>query len=228
MSNLDHQPVMNPMPPVVIALFLCIVAVELLFVLGTLGVIGDPSAIGWRINAIQEYGISPTVAQWMWDNSYYPAEHLKRFITFSFVNGSTISTGVAIALFLAMGRMVGTVYNAVSVLVVYFGSAIFGALVFVYAAPVNEWLFGSYVGVYGLIGGYSYISWLVLRAGHGQQLSAFSLIAMLMGIQLVFGIFFDVGYTWIADLAAFAFGFLVSFIVAPGGWGRLLMMIRRD
>ncbi len=228
MSNPDHQPVMNPMPPVVIALFLCIVAVELLFVLGTLGVIGDPSAIGWRINAIQEYGISPTVAQWMWDNSYYPAEHLKRFITFSFVNGSTISTGVAIALFLAMGRMVGTVYNAVSVLVVYFGSAIFGALVFVYAAPVNEWLFGSYVGVYGLIGCYSYISWLVLRAGHGPQLSAFSLIAMLMGIQLVFGIFFDVGYTWIADLAAFAFGFLVSFIVAPGGWGRLLMMIRRD
>lgn len=228
MADPNHQPIINPMPPVIVALFLFIAGVEVYFVLGTLGIIGDPSAIGWRLNAIQEYGLSPTVVQWMVDNGVYPPEHLKRFITFSFVNGSTVTAGVAIALFLALGRMVGSVFNAVSVLLIYFGSAAIGALVFAFAAPVNEWLFGSFSGVYGLIGAYSYITWIALRAQRGPQYQAFSLIAMLMGIQLLFGIFFNVGYTWIAEITAFACGFVISFIVTPGGLSRLLLWVRRD
>ena len=228
MSDPNHQPIVNPMPPVVIALFLFIAGIEAYFVLGTVGLIGDPSAIGWRLNAIQEYGLSPNVIHWMVDNNIYPIEHVKRLLTFSFVNGSTISAAVAIALLLALGRMVGSIFSAVSLLVVYFGSAVGGSVVFAYAAPQNEWLFGSYVGVYGLIGAYSYINWLVLRAEHAPQYRAFSLIVMLMGVQLLFGMFFSVGYTWIADLAAFAVGFVLSFLVAPGGIMRILRALRRD
>jgi hypothetical protein len=114
------------------------------------------------------------------------------------------------------------------VLLVYLLSAVLGAVVFSLVAPETEWLFGSFVGIYGLIGAYSFINWVALRAGHGPQAQAFTLIAMLMGVQLLFGMFFGANSTWIADLAAFVVGFGLSFFVAPGGLRRILAAIRRD
>ena len=54
-----------------------------------------------------------------------------------------------------------------------------------------------------------------------NQLKAFQLIAMLMGIQLLFGALFGGTNDWVADLGGFATGFLLSFVVSPGGWTRL-------
>lgn len=50
---------------------------------------------------------------------------------------------------------------------------------------------------------------------------------MLLGIQLLFGLFFGGGYEWVADLAGFATGFLLSFAVSPGGWARVKEKLRR-
>ena len=46
-SNPDPSPV-NPLPPMVVVLFLAIVGVEAVISLGAQGVIGGPGAIGWR------------------------------------------------------------------------------------------------------------------------------------------------------------------------------------
>ena len=48
-----------------------------------------------------------------------------------------------------------------------------------------------------------------------------------MGLQLLFGIFFEVGVEWVADLAGFVCGFVLSLVVVPGGWARLRTMIQR-
>ena len=61
-----------------------------------------------------------------------------------------------------------------------------------------------------------------------QQVRAFSLIGFLMGIQLIFGVFFDVQNDWLADVFGFATGFAMSFVVSPGGFARLRDMVRRD
>ena len=64
-------------------------------------------------------------------------------------------------------------------------------------------------------------------AGQGeQQYRAFSLIAVLMGLQLIWGVFFDAGTQWLAELLGFACGFALSFVFAPGEWSKLRGRIR--
>jgi membrane associated rhomboid family serine protease len=91
------------------------------------------------------------------------------------------------------------------------------------AAP----LFGGYPAVYGLIGAFTFLLWVNLAAVGANKYRAFSFIGFLLGIQLVFGLFFGGGYEWVADLAGFVCGFLLSFVVSPGGWGRVLAKVRQ-
>jgi membrane associated rhomboid family serine protease len=44
---------------------------------------------------------------------------------------------------------------------------------------------------------------------------------------LVFGVLFGGSWDWVADVAGFAAGFLLSFLVSPGGFARLLDQIRQ-
>jgi membrane associated rhomboid family serine protease len=44
---------------------------------------------------------------------------------------------------------------------------------------------------------------------------------------LLFGLLFGVGWYWVAELAGFAAGFLLSFVVSPGGIARLRDQIRQ-
>ena len=48
MSHPDDQSPVNPLPPVVVALFLVIAGVEVAFSLGARGIVGGPEAVGWR------------------------------------------------------------------------------------------------------------------------------------------------------------------------------------
>ena len=43
----------------------------------------------------------------------------------------------------------------------------------------------------------------------------------------MFGLLFGGGWDWVADLAGFATGFLLSFVVSPGGWARVREKIRQ-
>jgi rhomboid protease GluP len=53
------------------------------------------------------------------------------------------------------------------------------------------------------------------------------LIGVLMGVQLVFGALFQVGYSWVAELAGFVAGFALTAVVVPGGVTRVLAVLRR-
>lgn len=222
----DMQPPVNPLPPVVWALFAAIMGVEAVLSLGSAGLIGGPGAVGWRLAALRDYGFSGIAFDWMVANGIFPWEHLLRFVTYPFVHSGFSSTLFAGVILLALGKLVGEVMGQLAVLVVFFFSAIFGAVVFglVTNAP---WLIGAFPAVYGLIGAYTFLMWQKLAGTGGQQLQAFSLIGVLMGLQLLFGIFFEVGFEWVADLAGFVCGFVLSLVVVPGGWARLRMMIQR-
>jgi hypothetical protein len=67
---------------------------------------------------------------------------------------------------------------------------------------------------------------LRLGATGGPGWRAFSLIGMLMAVRLVFGLLFGSDPTWIADLAGFAVGFGLSFLLVPGGPARLIAHLR--
>jgi membrane associated rhomboid family serine protease len=50
---------------------------------------------------------------------------------------------------------------------------------------------------------------------------------MLLAIQLVFGLLFGGNWDWVAEVTGFATGFLLSFVVSPGGFQRAVALIRQ-
>jgi membrane associated rhomboid family serine protease len=218
----------NPLPPVVILLFAAIMAIEAMFTLGAQGLAGGPQAIGWRLGAIQTYAFSADIFQWMLANGRWPAEHLLRFASYPFVHANFTHALFAGIMVLALGKFVGEVFRGWAVLAVFFGASIGGALIYGVIIGNGAPLIGAFPGVYGLIGAFTYVLWLRLGQEGGPQLRAFTLIAFLMGIQLVFGVLFGGSADWIADLAGFVWGFALSFAVSPGGFARLREKLRHE
>lgn len=224
----DHNaPPLNPIPWVVWLLLLPIVAMELVVDLGASGLAGGPGGIGWRIESIQDFAFSAPLFQWMFQNGQFPPDAVMRLVTYPFVHASPTHAIFVAVFLLALGKFVGEVFRPIAVLVIFFGAAITGAVAYGIFANSPIPLLGGFPADYGLIGAFTFILWTRLGAQGQSQWGAFSLIGMLLGIQLIFGLFFGAGRDWIADLAGFAAGFGLSFMVAPGGWQRALSRIRK-
>lgn len=221
----DHTSPLNPIPPVVWAIFLPLVAMEVVLSAGGSGLVGGPGAVGWRLEALQRFSFAPQIMATMIDARQFPPEHLLRAVTYPFVNGSFTQTLFVAVFLLALGKMVGEIFRWWAVVAVWLAATLAGAAAYM-AVPAAQPLFGGYPPVYGLIGAFTYILWARLGAVNANRYRAFSLIGFLLGIQLVFGLIFGGSWTWVAELAGFAAGFLLSFAVAPGGWQRLLVTIR--
>ena len=221
----DESP-FNPLPPVVVALGLLIFGFELALQAGARGFAGDPDAVGWRVEAIRAYAFSGPVLDWMIDTGRWPPEHLKRFVTYPFVHFSFTHTLMVLVFLLALGKMVGEVFGTWAVLVVFFLSAIVGALAYGLILDETLPLTGAYPAVYGLIGSYTFMLWINLTGTGNTRMRAFTLIGFLMGLQLIFGLLFGANKDWLADIFGFATGFFVSFLMVPGVWGRIRDRLR--
>ena len=60
-----------------------------------------------------------------------------------------------------------------------------------------------------------------------NQYRAFTLIGLLLAIQLVFGALFGSSNDWVAEVSGFAVGFAISPLLAPGGFRRVLDRLRQ-
>ncbi|SFB18150.1 Membrane associated serine protease, rhomboid family [Poseidonocella pacifica] len=226
MHDNDASPV-NPLPPVVWALFLLIFGVEIILSLASRGLIGGAGGVGWRLEALSSYGFSNEWMSFAVERGALGLDTLKRFVTYSFVHGAFTQTLFVGVFLLALGKFVGEVFHPVALLALFILSGIGGALVFWVFGPEQGWLIGGFPSVYGLIGGFTYLMWLRLGALGQTQLMAFRLVGVLLAIQLLFGLLFGGGSDWIADLGGFATGFLFSILLAPGGLSRLLAKMRQ-
>lgn len=228
MSSEHYTPAVNPLPPVVVALVLFIMGIELAFTLGARGMVGGPTAVGWRLDAIQNYAFSADIFDWMIQNGRWPFEHLIRFVTYPFVSASFTQAIFVCVFVLAMGKMVGEVFGGFPMLLIFVLSGVGGALAYAVFLDPRYPLIGGFPPVYGLIGAFTWLLWRKLSLVGENQARAFQLIAVLMGIQLLFGLIFGGTSDWVADLGGFATGFGLSFFLAPGGWARIRGRIRRD
>ncbi|WP_197916995.1 rhomboid family intramembrane serine protease [Thiosulfatihalobacter marinus] len=228
MSSSQSPKAINPLPPVVAALFLVVMGVEVAFWAGSKGMIGGPGAIGWRLAAVQKYAFSAEIFQWMLDNNRWVPEHLLRFVSYLFIHANMTHALFGGVLLLAMGKMVGEVFSGLATLLIFVLSGVSGALGFALITGSPVPLVGSYPGVYGLIGAFTFLLWVRLGAVGAPQARAFSLIGILVTIQLVFSLVFGGTPDWVADVAGFVAGFLLSFLLVPGGWRRIREMIRHD
>lgn len=223
----DESP-LNPIPPVIWLLLLPIVAMEVVLSAGGSGLVGGPGAAGWRLEALQKFSFAPGIFKVLLENRVFPPEQMMRFVTYPFVHGGFTHALFVGVFLLALGKMVGEVFRAWAVLAVFFGAAIAGALAYSLVPTDVQPLFGGYPAVYGLIGAFTYILWARLGAVNANRYKAFTLIGFLLAFQLVFGLLFGAGgWSWVAEIAGFATGFGLSFVVSPGGWQRTVRMLRQ-
>lgn len=227
MQDPHLEPPVNPLPPLVILVFVAMAGVEAGLSLGEAGIIGGPGAVGWRLGLVRDYGFSGQIFDWMVANSRWPVEHLVRLISYPFLHLSFSHSLFAMVLLLALGKMVAEVLGQLVFLTLFVLSGVGAAVLYALLLDDPAWLVGAYPSVYGLIGGYSFIMWRQLAGTGAQQYRAFTLIAFLMGIQLLWGVFFDVGTQWVAELIGFSCGFGLCFLCAPGEWARIMDQMRR-
>lgn len=225
----DHNaPPLNPVPWVVWALALPMIAMEAVLSLGAAGVVGGPQAIGWRLQAVERFGLFPELLKFQWETGGHPLEELHRLVSYVVVHATFTHALFAVVMLLALGKMVGEVFRWWGVLAVFLGSAAVGGAAYGLLVPgLRTQLIGAYPGVYGLIGAFTFLIWTKLALVGANRLRAFSLIGMLLAVQLVFGLLFGGGWDWVAEVASFATGFLLSFVVSPGGFRRVVEMIRQ-
>jgi len=127
MLNPDaNAPPFNPLPQVVILLALLIAAPEIIFQLGEAGLIGAPTGSGWRFMIANQFGFSNQVMFNMWEAGHYPMNGLIRFVGYMFVHPNVLSAVFSVVFVLSLGKFVGERMSWLSVLVIYFGSGIFG------------------------------------------------------------------------------------------------------
>lgn len=225
----DHNaPPLNPLPLVVWVLALPMIAMEVLLTLAARGLIGGAEGVGWRLQALERFAFSPDLMRYMLEVGDYPLDGLHRLFSYSLIHVNFTQGLFAVVLLLALGKMVGEVFRWWAVLLVFFGAAAMGALVYTVVLPdVRAPLIGAYPAVYGLIGAFTFLLWVNLAAVGANKYRAFTMIGFLLGVQLVFGLLFGGGYEWVADLTGFLTGFALSFVVSPGGFGRVRDKIRQ-
>ncbi len=230
-----NAPPLNPLPPIVWLLALPMIAMELVLNAGSSGLVGGSGAIGWRVQALQAFAFAPDYLRQMISLHQYPLDGLSRLISYPLVHNDATQAIFVVVIFLALGKFVGEVFRWWAVLAIFLLASVAGALVYA-AVPVTQTaLIGGWPPVYGMIGAYTFVLWVRLSGSGGNQLRAFQLIGFLLGFQMVlavgtlalYGSEAGVNWTWVADLAGFATGFLLSFVVSPGGWARVLGKIRQ-
>jgi len=222
-----NERAVNDLPLAIVGLCLIALAVELVLTAATAGLLGGAGGVGWRLQFVQDYAFVPGVINVV-QGGDYAFDVLRRFVTYAFVHESAIHMMFGGALLLALGKFVGDVFSTINTLLLFLLCTIFGALMYGTIVSSNYPLLGLFPAVYGFIGAYTYMIWLSLGAMGQNQLQAFRLIGILLGLQLVFGLLFGSNPTWIAELAAFFMGFAASTVLAPGGWAALLHRLRRD
>jgi len=226
MAHPDDQSPFNPLPPVVVALALLILGIELVMQAGARGFAGGQDAIGWRVQAMRSYAFFGDNLDWMIRNNRWPLEHVMRFVTYPFIHVNFTHALMVLVFLLALGKLVGEVFGTIAVLVVFFASAIVGAAAYGLILNDPSPLIGGYPAVYGLIGSYTFMMWLGLAGTGTARLGAFRLIAILVGIQLLFGLLLGGNKDWLADIFGFGTGFFVSFLLVPGAISRLRDRLR--
>ena len=231
----DESP-LNPLPPVIWALVLPIIALEIYFGLGPLGFVdgGQPGeGMALRQLAAERTAYVPEFVLRLWELRMFDLGQGWRILTYSFVHLSLTHAVFVVVFALALGNLIASQFRPWAVVVLFFGSAIGGALIYtLFAGLLPQWRFqpliGGYPAVYGFVGAFTFLLWTRLGQQNANRMRAFTLIGMLMAFQLVFGILFQDGsMTWIAEVAGFCCGFLLSFVLVPGGIGRVMRQIRQ-
>ena len=213
--NNVNSPLINPLPPVILIITLLLVVVEIIFQIVEVGLLSSFSNEITRNNVIVNYAFFGSLQDWMISNLNFKWSFLCRYFTFPFIHFNFLQTVIAIVMFLALGKMVCEVYNGFLFLILIISSSFCGA--FFYGLILDDQfpLVGAFPAIYGLIGAYTYLLWVSMKFLGARSANAFILVAVLLGIQIIFKVVFNGSNDWVADLFGFLTGFLFASLIQP-------------
>src|SRR5690606_16890772 len=189
--------------------------------------------LAMRQLAVERVAFIPDLLVRQWQLRTFFLDESWRIVTYPFVHLSLTHALFVIVFTLALGNLIAHQFRAWAVLALVFGSAVGGALGYTLADALFpqfrlQALIGGFPAGYGFVGAFTFLLWTRLGQENANRLRAFTLIGMLLAFQLVFAILFQDGsMTWIAEIAGFGCGFLLSFVLIPGGIGRVMRQIRQ-
>mgnify|MGYP001148006275 CR=1 FL=1 len=218
--NADKSP-FNELPPVIVALAVIIGGIEIMMQLSSRGLIGGEAGISWRVDAIRTFAFYDPMFEYIRESHSYDPKLLSRFITYPFIHFSFTHATFAVVMVLAIGKAVAEVFHTVSVIILLIACSVIGATAYGLVDSSQYPLIGMYPAVYGLLGAFTWLLWLKAGATGESRLKAFRLIGFLLALQLFYRLSFGGGNDWVADLAGFVTGFLLSFVLAPDGRARI-------
>jgi membrane associated rhomboid family serine protease len=222
----DASPI-NPLPKSVVLLLLLVAGAEIVLQLGEHGMIGGPTAIGWRLAWAREFGYSDLVFEWMRVNQNYGFQDMARFVTYPFIHIGATHILFVLVFIAALGKFVAEVLGDLAVFIIFITSAVIGALAFGMILDDATLLIGGYPAVYGLLGAFTWVQFLIQRMDGKSGLRAFGLIGFFMTIQLAYKLFFGGNNEWLAELFGFGTGFVLAIAFGPGGFGMLRDLFAR-
>ena len=219
----------NALPPLVVALALVIAGVELIFQAGASGFVGGPGAVGWRLTALETWSVREDVWDWMVRTRQVPLTEAARLFAYPFVHAGFTHAAMVCVFVLALGNVVAPFYPGWRLLVIFFGAALGGAVVYLLVFDARAPLYGGYPPAYGLIGAFTYLTQRGLTRADPSR--AFLLIGLLLAIQPVFGLLLARNFGWVpdwsADLGGAATGYLIAMLLFPGAVRRLRNRLRQ-
>ncbi len=229
MMDPRNQSPFNALPPVVVALAVVVIAIELAFQAGAAGLIGGREAVGWRLAALTDWAVIDDVWTWMLANRTFPPREVARIVAYPFLHGSFVHAAFVAVFVLAIGNAVAPVYPNLRILAIFLGSAVAGALAYLILFDAPSPLYGGYPAAYGLIGAFTYLTQRGLTRADPSK--AFLLIGFLLAIQPVFGLLTLEGFGWLpdwtADLGGAAAGYGLAAALFPGALARLRVRMRQ-
>lgn len=221
------QSLLNPLPWAVWVLILPLIGAEAVLLAAGAGLIGGEAGIGWRVLAVQRYGFSGALMEYVLETRRFKVPHVWRVLSYPLVHLAALQTLFVVVLLAALAKAVGAVFHGMAVLAVAVLASAGGALIYGALFPEPYWLVGGYPAVFGMLGAYTFILWNDLAGAGLRRGRAFSLVGVLLVLRVGVGLVLGTGHDWAADVAGFGIGFALSFLVSPGGWRGALDRMRQ-
>ena len=138
MSDYNRSPIVNPIPTSILLIFFGIILVEAFLIFGFGGPLGKTETTIERLTLVQNYGVPPNLATWMFETGNFSIDYVSRFIVYPFINLSGLSVVFAAVLLLALGKMVGEVFTSFSVILIWLLSTFFAAFFYSISATDEQ------------------------------------------------------------------------------------------
>ncbi|MEM6618549.1 MAG: rhomboid family intramembrane serine protease [Pseudomonadota bacterium] len=213
-SDEPPEPLFNSLPPVVVLLALFFGAAEVIFQAGEAGLIGGPTAAGWRLTMAQSFGFYSEIARQMHDLGQYPWDGIKRFFTYPLVHRGPVDCAFRIVFILALGKWVGERTSNTHVALIFVSATVLTPLAATIVLDPAIVIIGGGPGTYGLVGALTWLLYTHRRAQGAQGREAFGIV---IGLGVVIGLFAVLfgGSFWFEYLGGAIFGFLITAALVP-------------